>query len=84
MNTEERMKALLQSLELTKTGFAGLDKSGQKVDRREFPEAVPFGKSTPLNIPNPRCIKCENEFDISSLNNSLCPKCNLNITNQQQ
>lgn len=76
MNTEqERIKNLMASLELTKTGYAGLDRNGNKVDRRQFPKAVPFAKSTPLNIPHPRCIKCGNEIEASFLIESLCPKC---------
>lgn len=56
MAEQERIKKLMASLELTKTGYAGIDKNGNKVDRREHPEAVPLMKSTPLGIPEPKKV----------------------------
>jgi predicted Zn-ribbon and HTH transcriptional regulator len=79
MEKEERIKALMASLELTQTGYAGVDKKGNKVDRRQFPSAVPFAKSTPLNIPHPRCIKCGNEIEATYLIESICPKCRIEL-----
>lgn len=75
LTEQQRIKNLMASLELTKTGYAGLDRNGNKVDRRQFPKSVPFAKSTPLNIPHPRCIQCGNETDIMQLVDSLCHKC---------
>ncbi len=53
---EERLKELRASLELTKTGYAGIDRNGNKVDRREFPDAVPMQKNDMLGIPEPKEI----------------------------
>lgn len=56
---QERLAALRKSLELTQSGYAGIDRNGNKVDRREHPEAVPLQKSTPLGIPEPKKLPSE-------------------------
>jgi hypothetical protein len=53
---EERIKALRDSLELTQTGYAGIDKNGNKVDRRQFPDAIPLQYNSLLKIPHPKEI----------------------------
>jgi hypothetical protein len=75
MNDENRLQLLRESLLLTKTGYAGLNKLGQKVDRRKHPEAVPFAKNSMLNIPEPKCISCEKETLAMDLTESLCSQC---------
>ncbi len=53
---EARLKVLVESIELTKSGYAGIDKSGNKVDRRKFPDAVPLLYNPSLGIPHPKEI----------------------------
>lgn len=40
-------------IELSKTGYAGVNKQGQIVDRREFPNAVPMPANTMFGVPAP-------------------------------
>lgn len=49
-----RLKLLQESIELTKSGYAGIDNNGNKVDRRKFPDAVPLQYNPSLNIPHPK------------------------------
>lgn len=56
LEKEERKMKLLKSFELTLSGYAGIDKNGNKVDRREFPDAVPLAYNTLLGIPHPKEI----------------------------
>jgi hypothetical protein len=51
---QARLKLLQESIELTKSGYAGIDKNGNKVDRRLFPDAVPLQYNPSLNIPHPK------------------------------
>jgi len=51
-----KIKALEDSLKLTKSGYAGINKEGQKVDRREFPDAVPMQENPSLGIPKPKNV----------------------------
>lgn len=51
---EARLKLLMEGLELTKSGYAGIDKNGNKVDRRKFPDAVPLQYNPSLGIPHPK------------------------------
>lgn len=41
------------AIELSKTGYAGVDKKGRIVDRREFPDAVPMPANTMFGVPEP-------------------------------
>lgn len=59
MTEQKRKEALLKSLELTKSGYAGIDKNGNKVDRRQYPDAVPLQKNTLLGIPEPKKLPNE-------------------------
>ena len=54
MENEEKTKALLESLELTKSGYAGIMPDGTKVDRRHYPNAVPLEYNEALGIPYPK------------------------------
>ena len=55
-----RLDALMDSIELTETGYAGINPDGQKVDRRKFPKAVPMAENRALLIPKPKrvCREC--------------------------
>lgn len=53
---QKRLKQLTDSIELTKSGYAGIDKDGKKVDRRLFPDAVPLEYNPDLNIPHPKDV----------------------------
>lgn len=54
---EQRKLKLIESIELTKTGYAGIDQQGNKVDRRKFSNAVPLQYNPSLGIPYPKEIK---------------------------
>ena len=72
MNTEKRVltdaerKAILErTIELMQSGFGGLDKKGEIVDRRETPDAVPFQENRLLNTPKPKEVYFDlKEFDL--------------------
>jgi len=53
---QARLKKLMESIALTKSGYAGIDKNGNKVDRRLFPDAVPLQYNPSLGIPHPKEI----------------------------
>jgi hypothetical protein len=60
--TEEvktRLKAagredLIKAMEINDSGFAGVTKTGQIVDRREYPDATPVPENELLGIPKPK------------------------------
>jgi hypothetical protein len=76
MANEQQLEALRSSLELTKTGFAGIDRNGNKVDRRENYHCVPLAKNSLLNIPAPRCLTCKEERTIEEIDGISCTHCN--------
>lgn len=45
---------LIRIQEINQSGYAGVLPNGNIVDRREYPNAVPVQKSTPLGIPEPK------------------------------
>ncbi len=51
-----RRTKLMESLELTQTGYAGIDKNGNKVDRRKHPDTMPLPYNEFLLIPHPKEI----------------------------
>lgn len=57
MNDKEREKSLMKSLDLTKSGYAGIDRNGNKVDRREHPDATPMKENRAMEIPKPKQVK---------------------------
>jgi hypothetical protein len=75
MANEQQLAALRASLELTQTGFAGLDRNGQKVDRRENFHCVPIAKNSMLNIPAPRCLMCKQEREVEEIKDISCIYC---------
>jgi len=51
---QERIKSLMQIMEVIKSGYAGIMPNGNIVDRREFPKAVPIAKNSMFNTPEPK------------------------------
>ena len=47
-------EGLVKIYELNKSGYAGCNRSGNIVDRREFPDAVPVQANSLFNIPEPK------------------------------
>lgn len=91
INMKSREEQLRESLALTKTGYAGMNKEGQKVDRRIDPSAVPYQYNPSLNIPYPKqvvkCSECEwiggeEDLLVISFRNggdeNACPNCKTN------
>jgi len=50
----ERLALLRAGIELTKSGYGGIDKTGKIVDRRENPDAVPIPKNELMSVPEPK------------------------------
>ena len=53
---EEKLNLLLKTLEISKSGYAGILPNGNIVDRREHPEAMPIEKNEMFEIPKPKEI----------------------------
>lgn len=49
-----RKKILLNMIELTKSGYAGILSNGNIVDRRKFPNAMPVKENSMFNAPKPK------------------------------
>lgn len=45
---------LIRIHEINQSGYAGCNRNGQIVDRREHPEAVPVAKNSLFGIPEPK------------------------------
>ena len=54
---QERIKLLMEGIELSKSGYAGVLPNGNIVDRRKHPEAMPVGKNSMFGIPDPKPVK---------------------------
>jgi hypothetical protein len=50
---EAIMNLFLKTLEISKSGYAGVMPNGNIVDRREHPEAMPIEENKMLGIPKP-------------------------------
>ena len=50
---EAIMNLFLKTLEISKSGYAGVLPNGNIVDRREHPEAMPIEKNNMFEIPKP-------------------------------
>lgn len=57
MEQEEIDKQIKFIKEVIQQGYAGTLSSGELVDRREHPEAIPIQKNTLLGTPKPKEIK---------------------------
>lgn len=51
---EARVKELRKQLEINKSGYAGVNRMGQIVDRRKDPAAVPIPENSLLGVPAPK------------------------------
>ncbi len=49
---------LIKLLEIRNSGYAGILSTGEIVDRRTFPEAIPMQKNKSLGIPEPKNLIC--------------------------
>ncbi len=56
---EAGRKDLVEVHEINQSGFAGINRNGNIVDRRKFPKAVPVQKNEMLNIPEPKKLDDE-------------------------
>ena len=76
---EQRIKGLRDSLALTETGYAGIDKNGQKVDWRVFPDAIPLQYNPSLNNPFPNEVKKIRHtwLNFPNANNQKCTRCGI-------
>lgn len=50
---------LVKIHEINQSGYAGVNRQGQIVDRREFPDAVPVQKNSMMNLPAPKKLPNE-------------------------
>lgn len=53
---EERIKLLEESIALASSGYGGINRQGDAVDRRIFPDAIPFAYNPSMNIPHPKKV----------------------------
>lgn len=53
---EKGREDLIKIGEINDSGYAGINKVGQIVDRRECPEAVPVQENRLLGIPKPKAL----------------------------
>lgn len=58
---DKETKALEEKVELMGSGYAGLDRQGNIVDRRENKTAVPVQKNKLMGIPKPKEVKSKFE-----------------------
>ena len=49
----ERVALLRKGIEISKSGYGGVNKLGYIVDRREFPDAVPIQENSMFGTPKP-------------------------------
>ena len=47
---------LIDAHEITQSGYAGISKNGNIVDRRKFPDATPIQANKALNVPEPKTL----------------------------
>lgn len=55
-HVQERLKELEKGIQISKSGYGGVLSSGQIVDRREHPEAMPIQANSMFGIPKPKKI----------------------------
>lgn len=49
----EHRAGLMKALEVSKSGWGGILSTGEIVDRREHPEAIPIAKNSMFGVPEP-------------------------------
>lgn len=57
MTEQARLKELLKTVELMKSGYAGILPNGNIVDRREHPEAIEIQENKMFNTPKPKRVR---------------------------
>ena len=57
MTEQARLKELLKTVEVMKSGYAGILPNGNIVDRREHPEAVVIQENPLFNTPKPKRLR---------------------------
>jgi hypothetical protein len=55
----EKLKALMEIIELNKTGYAGVLPNGNIVDRRKFPNAIPVQENKMFGVVKPKPLNNE-------------------------
>lgn len=63
-----------EAIELSKTGYAGVNTLGQIVDRRTHPNAVPMQANSMYGVPAPLEVK-NSDFNPSTLGEDVFTKC---------
>lgn len=48
---------LIDVFDITEAGYAGVNKNGNIVDRRKFPEAIPIPENKFMGVPKPKEVK---------------------------
>ena len=56
MDEKEKLKKLLEIVELNKTGYAGILPNGNIVDRKKFPNAIPVQENKMFGVAKPKDI----------------------------
>jgi len=51
-----RLELLQEGLRISKSGYGGILSTGNIVDRREHPEAIPIAKNSMFGVPGPIAI----------------------------
>jgi sulfur carrier protein ThiS len=57
IDDQEKLKELLEIVELNKTGYAGVLPNGNIVDRRKHPNAIPIQENRMFGVVKPKPIK---------------------------
>jgi sulfur carrier protein ThiS len=57
MDEKEKLKKLLEIVELNKTGYAGILPNGNIVDRKKFPNAIPVQENKMFGVIKPKKLK---------------------------
>ena len=57
MTEQARLKELLKTVDIMKSGYAGVMSNGNIVDRREHPEAVAIQENPLFNTPKPKRLR---------------------------
>lgn len=55
--TKKRLELLMKGVDVCKSGYGGILPSGQIVDRREFPDAIPMQENALFGTPKPNSVK---------------------------
>jgi sulfur carrier protein ThiS len=56
IDDQEKLKALMEIVELNKTGYAGVLPNGNIVDRRKYPNAIPVQENKMFGVVKPKPI----------------------------